>query len=998
MLFWEKSLWIVVLGAVLSASVLAAAEKNLAPPVTAIKNEETGETGDSWIKSRNAAANAIFSVENKALKIEIASDSGYAYYRIYKELKPDTDYTVAAEFKGRTTERANWEIYSFDKGGKPLLIGMALAPAGAVSPTMLTTVFKVPADSVKIRIGAGFSGRGVGWFKAPALYEGKVEISAVPAAAQGATAMTTAPTEWVAEWIWQKENPDAPRASFSKEFTLNENPVCAVVQVTADDGYTLTVNDQQAGADMDWKTVEKIDITTLLKKGTNRIKLNVVNFGGPGGCILQGHIWDRNGKMQTLKTDNSWKMTMPGVAEKVPDVLGVPPVQPWGPIRLQPFMPAACVNVELITGANQVKAGEIFTMVLRFPAALPADEVNSLKLEFYDTAGNRCVLSAYDAIMRYDPSVNQLSVELPISNFTAVGEYTWRLSGVTMNVIPGNQTPTITISNPTAKLERPPASHFPKIATNVMDSSGGKQAPFTYSTFTPKLQSFFNWTHTGGHMYEAFFSAGYRTSDGKCDLSQLETEILQILEADPNASIYLKLQIDVPGWWGFKNPDEIFLSNRNRSALQSFCSEVWRQETVTFVNGLVKNLRSKPAGVAIAGVLLMGFRGGEFQLWGEDVGEYDCSAAAKKTFAAWQKDHSISPEIPLPHPALEWPFKNGDGYDRIRQVYFRFVSERNADNIIYFASEFKKMFGNNYSFGVYFGYPMEHSNDVMRMLYSGHLGVAKVLSEAPLDLISCPASYNLRRMNQSHAYMYPVDSAFLHGIMPIIENDIRNYVVPYEGDSSGPTLLTLKESLTTNRKLNLLAASHGTVVRYLGLLEGCDFFTPLPIIEGIAADNQLMMKLKPAPLGMKEQVAMIIDPLSWVGIATTKFNNSITDNISQLRDLLMRTGRSAAFITSDDWEKNSGRWETAVVPLPGLLSDARLKALSAIFGPLPALKPLDGFLVLRKNQSFVTSDTNALWDTLALPEAKSTGIHNVWYVGGNFIARWDGQKITLKMK
>lgn len=976
--------------------ISAAEPENLLPPVTAINSP-----GDHWEQARNAEANAIISVDSSekdgALKIEIISDSGYAFWRNWKVLAPGT-YTCSVICKGRTNQKngPGWEIYSFDKTGEARRIGCCNAPSGAVPATALTGSFVVPDDSVKVRIGLGFSGRGVAWFSAPALYKGKIDLK--PTATPSVAKMEPPPTNWTAEWLWLKEHKEAPRAFFRKEFTLEEEPVCAMVQLTADNGYALLVNGQPAGGDMDWRTVEKIDITVLLKKGPNRIELEVVNFDGPAGCILQGHIWNRTGKMTTLKTDGSWTVEIPGVIKSTPpDVLGTPPVNPWRMIPCQQLLPVKSIVAELIRVNPELNQGETFVLVFKCNGKIPADEIKDLNFYFYDASGNRRSLSAFAPIVRYEAAVKQLSVELPVSRFAAPGRYSWKLEGITFNLVPENRQATVTIAA-LPEFQRPPAAHFPKSPANIMNSAGGKQALFTYLTVTPEVQSFFNWSHTGGHMYEVHLRAGYRTPDGKCDLSQLEKELLQILEADPKASVYLQLRVDVPGWWGFKNPDEIFLSNRNRSALQSFCSDVWRRETVAFVNGVVNELRSRPVGAAIAGVLPMAFRGGEFQLWGEDVGEYDCSPVAKKAFAAWQKDNKISPEISLPHPALAWPFQAGPDYDRIRQNYFRFVAERNADNIIYFAREFKKTFGDQYSFGVYFGYPMEYAGSLKRMLYAGHLGVAKVLNEAPLDVISCPASYGLRRLHQSHAYMYPVDSALLHGIMPIIENDIRNYVTPYFSDSSGTVVRTLNESLATNRKLNLLAAAHGTAVRYLALLQGDDFFAPLPIIRGIAQDNELVMKLKPAPLGMKDQVAMIIDPLSWTGAATMEFNDGMTRNIGGLRDLLMRTGRSVVFITADDWEKNSNRWQAAVIPLPGLLSEARRDALVKVFGPLPAMKPTDEVLVLRQGKSLITSDDKIVWQELALPEAAKSGLKNIWYVGGNFTAVWDGAQLDLRIE
>ena len=195
----------------------------------------------------------------------------------------------------------------------------------------------------------------------------------------------------------------------------------------------------------------------------------------------------------------------------------------------------------------------------------------------------------------------------------------------------------------------------------------------------------------------------------------------------------------------------------------------------------------------------------------------------------------------------------------------------------------------------------------------------------------------------------------------------------------------------------MLAAAHGTAVRYLALLEGVDFFAPLPMINSIAEDNRIVMNLRSAPLGMRGQAAMVIDPLSWTAIGDCSSDKKFTAKfISETRDMLMRTGRSVAFILADDWEKNSTLWDYAVVPLPGLLSQERLAAFEKEFGKLPEVKKSDETLILLRNgTSLISSDMNLTWRTLALPEAQKAGFDTIWYVGENFTSVWNGNDLTI---
>ncbi len=970
-----------------------AESENLLPPLTS----QTGP-GDFWIQAKTAEAQAKFSTaerENtKYLKVEVKSDSGYAFWRTWKSLAPGVyTGTVACDGYSRDPRGIKFEIYSFDKNGTPSLICSRAVNSESSLAKRIGQTFTVPGNSVKVRIDAGLVGYGSAAFSRVEICKGNTRL----ATGEDSVPVDLPLKNWIADWLWVKGFKEAPRAIFSKKIELEDAPACALFQITADNGYSLTINGVIASSDMNWKSIKKVDATALMKKGVNSIAIDTVNFDGPGGCIMQGHIWDYSGRMQTLKTDATWTVEVPGASNSiVSDALGIPPVNPWGKIECLPLSLPAELALESISASTSIVAGDIFSIHLKYRGNMPASGINDLKIVFHDIKGNRVALSAYEPIVRCENNLKLIAIELPTSRLAPAGSYSWKLEGasVDLNKLNGDKFLEVSLST---DLVRQAAASFPKKPGNKMRTAGGWQSPFTYATVTPSIQSFVNWTRTGGHMYEIYMPAGYRLPDGTVDLSQVEKELMQILEADPNASVYVKLRIDEPGWWVQKHQEETFFSNRNRRGLQSFCSKAWREDTMEFVNKTLLELEQTPSGNAIAGVILMAFRGGEFQLWGEDIGEYDCSQAAKTAFSAWQKSNGISPEITLPHPALEWPFVSGSGYDTIRCAFFRFLAERNAENVMYFASEFKRTYGSKYSFGIYYGYAMEHCGSLKRMLYGGHLGVAKVLREAPIDVITCPASYGLRRMEQSHAYMIPVDSALMHGIMPIIENDIRNYVVPYLKDGSGPTLLTLDESIKTNRKLNMLAASHGAAVRYLALLEGFDFFASYPMIDSIASDNRLVMELTPAPLGMKGQIAMVMDPLTWTACATPGFDESKIRGIGELRDVLMRTGRSSVFITFDDWLEKSSLWETLVVPLPGLLPRDRLKCLVDEFGSLPEVKSYDNLLLLRKGSQPIITDVKSIRLELALPESAAKP-GNVWYVGGNFRAIWDGASIDVQMQ
>lgn len=977
----------------LAAGMMAA--ENLLPPIeVALDNNE-----NLWHSARNAACVAEFSadVEKGVLRIATSTETGYANYRRFLALAPG-EYTADIQADGKAEKPViGLEIYSFDAAGKAQPICLKFFPEGLLKGARMAVNFSVPAGSVKQRLALCVNGRGTVEFIRPAVYKGKIALGDLPAreglSASG-KALAPAAKGWKADWVWVKDCDKIAKASFIKELELKSPVSAALVQVTADNGYALKVNDSLVGVDGDWKTIEKYDIAGLLKPGKNTIELIGENYDGVGGVILQGQVWMEDGSALEFATGPDWALYIDGKPrEEQKVILGKVPVVPWSNITFHPMMPPDVVRLPAVRYINSVKPGEVFVLELDGGDALPSKELSELAFSFFDAAGRRAALSAYPR-----PQVRlqgkRLYVELVISPYAQVGAYSWKLEGLTTALAPAEGAQTITVEPGTVPPGQP-GTKFPKLdGTDKMMTPAGEQALFTYSTTTPTIQHFFNWRHTGGHMYEVMVPAGTQTPDGQVDLSAVEQEMMQILAADPDAGIYAKIRVDVPGWWGSRNPDETFKSDKGRGALQSFCSEVWAQDTEKLLKTVVDALAARPVGKALSGVLVMGFRGGEFQLWGEDVGEYDCSAPARRAFAAWQKANGVADPVDLPHPALSWPFQDKPGYARVRADFFRFVAERHADNLIRFARFFKKTYGDKYDFGLYFGYAMEHGGSWMRMLYGGHLGFGRVLAEAPLNLISCPASYSLRRSYQSHAFMNTPSSAALHGIRSMFENDVRNYAYPLVGDSSGTTIYSMRDSLVNDSRQMLFAACHGAVVRYLALAEGMDWFALPQSIEQIARDNARNQKLLPAELGMSGQLVLAIDPLSWVRAADSGFTEpKWGEFVSNVRDTVMRSGRSVAFCVLDDVLANPGKWKNAVIPAPALLDQDKRARVEQLFGPFPALKPDTGALVIVDGKITTADSREELWRAIATPEALAAGIDTVWYVGKNFVGTWDGKNL-----
>lgn len=207
---------------------------------------------------------------------------------------------------------------------------------------------------------------------------------AAAADADDSTPGQAAPVLEQAQWIWCAGEP-VPQNFYlycRRSFPLEGKPVRATVHVTGDSRYKLYVNGRFVGrgparADQRFQYYETFDMAPFLQPGENVISAIVHQYGssshsytlGRGGFLLGAELTGDDGRMQTLGTDDAWrvlpaptwKRPTPRVCEAImwveeydarkeiagwqlpgfddgawqkPVLLGRPPVAPW--LRLVP--------------------------------------------------------------------------------------------------------------------------------------------------------------------------------------------------------------------------------------------------------------------------------------------------------------------------------------------------------------------------------------------------------------------------------------------------------------------------------------------------------------------------------------------------------------------------------------------------------------------------------------------------------------------------------------
>ncbi len=120
-----------------------------------------------------------------------------------------------------------------------------------------------------------------------------------------------------ATWIWRKEGNPAEAAPpgtryFRRLWTVEtSNPITsAQLEMTADNSFQCWVNGQSAGSGDDLHRMVTMNLTHLLKQGTNLLAVAAVNGGdqpNPAGLIGSLTIQYADGQSQVIHTDQIWQ-------------------------------------------------------------------------------------------------------------------------------------------------------------------------------------------------------------------------------------------------------------------------------------------------------------------------------------------------------------------------------------------------------------------------------------------------------------------------------------------------------------------------------------------------------------------------------------------------------------------------------------------------------------------------------------------------------------------
>lgn len=257
------------------------------------------------------------------------------------------------------------------------------------------------------------------------------------------------------------------------------------------------------------------------------------------------------------------------------------------------------------------------------------------------------------------------------------------------------------------------------------------------------------------------------------DFSALDDGIAQILKVCPDAYIFPRINLSLPGDWEDNNPDELLDFGFTPHKRVCFSSDKWANETKRLLKMFLEHAESMPYADNICGYQLAG---GNTEEWFS----FDLKGShGKRSREGFEK------------------YRLEKGLCDNEYEYYRYLSETVAGRICDFAAFAKSIIKRELAIGTFYGYTLE-----CHFRSSCHHALRTILECPDVDFICSPISYDEQRpKGRDHANMLPVDSLKLAGKLYFTENDTRTHIstppndIPYYNSPvwRGPDRLTTCE-------------------------------------------------------------------------------------------------------------------------------------------------------------------------------------------------------------
>lgn len=618
---------------------------------------------------------------------------------------------------------------------------------------------------------------------------------------------------WIGRWIWD-EDIQNKNVTFRKEFEIDGDIDSAVLQGNAKNWLHVLINGISIYKGQGNPSFSSKNISEHLKTGRNIITVNAVNHEWPGGLIMDILIRLKDGRRIVLGTDDTWVTGRTQIAlDQCQKAAFLPPeiYGRWNNRSVFNFRSPEIKVIE-INLPEEVAAGDNCTAELLVRVSGDEKLQGQIKAGLVNAAGLVSMETAVEVIAEMageNAKERKIVLKFTPSRYLAPGKYTLSVKEFifegddnlgSLNILP----PRRQIANIDAKVSKGNNGQ----PTIFIDGKETYPASYHYYNSMDEACGMHN---SGINLYvvaSSRISRSYWQGYGKYDLAGYERLLREILEMNPEAYLMLELNIDLyMPWWTKMHPEERCMLSDGRPCptyasreADSFASKVGLSDSVKFVGDMVAHFERSPLREKIIGYRFMKGGGGEWYMWyPKHVNSHllvppfaDHSTPMTKAYQeylrrkyiniealskAWHQNISSFDAIAI--PADEELCRSGFGIFRDLQKeqpvadYFESIVDVNTSYIEGILKSARNASGGKKILNVFYGYTFEFWEP--RQVFSGHLGLHRLLSSGLLDSISAPHSYFNRYAGQSGAFMQPVDSISAKGVLYWDDSDFRTH-------------------------------------------------------------------------------------------------------------------------------------------------------------------------------------------------------------------------------
>jgi len=290
-------------------------------------------------------------------------------------------------------------------------------------------------------------------------------------------------------------------------------------------------------------------------------------------------------------------------------------------------------------------------------------------------------------------------------------------------------------------------------------------------------------------------------SPGEYDFSRMDWRVGQVLQADPEAWVIIRIQAIsmAPQWWLDAHPDGVVAfgfehgKDTPRPANQtlpapSLASDFWDEAGIPALIALAEHVKAQTYAARVIGYLPTSYNTNEWFFRSYDPLQVnDLCPAMQVRFAAWlESTYGITAEARVPgcldrHTADKGYFLDPDPRRSTAPVvaYYEFANSLCAETVVNVCQALRRVHQpDRIVVGTFYGYMLELAQ-FSWLADSGHLDMARIMEEDGPDFTCSPLTYFTRNPHEQPAGGFiwslsaAIDSARLHGKAYFGEDDFR---------------------------------------------------------------------------------------------------------------------------------------------------------------------------------------------------------------------------------